>query len=237
MKATPGTGGVSGLRAAAAGAIIWLTLLLGPWVPSIAHAQVDAAREFREDLFAPDLVLREAEALGLTTVQRDAFAGLVKETKKAFARGQTKLRDATGGLAQSLKTSSVTEQIALDQFATILEAEKELKVAQFLMLVRAKNLLTSEQQEHLRKIVESQPAKMNGKRLAGGVAVDARQELNARMQKVQAEVERWQEEGRDPAPILELIKLFGEQMQAGRISEAKETLQRAAERLDEPKPR
>jgi hypothetical protein len=54
------------------------------------------------------------------------------------------------------------------------------------------------------------------------------------MQKVQAEVDRWRREGRDPGPIVELMKTFGDQMQAGQFPEAKETLQRALERLNAP---
>jgi hypothetical protein len=209
-----------------------IVLFFGTCSTTSADAQVDAVRECRGDLFAPDLILREADSLGLTDQQRDTVAGLVKETKQAFKMGQSKLQDATGILGPTLKSSTVSEGVALDQFTAILEAEKDLKRAQFLMLVRAKNLLTPSQQEKLRKIVESQPPKVSGKQVAGSGTTDARQELNARMQKVQAAVDRWRREGRDPAPILELMKTFGDQMQAGRLSEAKETLQQAIDRLN-----
>jgi hypothetical protein len=129
-----------------------------------------------------------------------------------------------------LKATSVSEKSALDQFTATLEVEKEMKRAQFLMLVRAKNLLTPAQQEKLRAIVESQPPKGKKPPTESGTT-DVRQELNARMQKVQAEVDRWRREGRDPGPILELMKTFGDQMQAGQFPDAKETLQRALERL------
>lgn len=218
---------------------VLVALLAAPILAGTASAQVDAAREFRDDLFPPDLILREAEPLGLTDQQRDAVTALVKEMKQSFTKGQPKLHDATENLGQSLKDSSISEPAALDKFAAVLEAEKDIKRAQFIMLIRAKNLLTSGQQDKLRAIVKSQPPKYAG----GGKQSpptessrpDARQELNARMQKVQAGVERWRQEGRDPAPILELMKTFGDQMQAGQFPAAKETLQRAQGRLDEPK--
>ena len=199
-----------------------------------AGAQVDAVREFRGDLFPPDLILREADALGLTDEQRDSVAALVKETKQAFVDEKPKLKDTTETLGQSLKASSVPEQMALDQFTALLEAEKEMKRAQFLMLVRAKNLLTPAQQEKLRTIVESQPPKGGKKPSSEGSPKDVREELNARMQKVQTEVDRWRREGRDPGPIVELMKTFGDQMQAGQFPDAKETLQRALDRLNAP---
>jgi len=198
-----------------------------------ASAQGGTSKEFRDDLFPPDLILREAESLSLTDEQRNAVTALVKETKKAFMDGQSKLRDTTDLLSKTIKAASIPEQAAMDQFTATLEAEKEMKRAQFLMLIRAKNLLTPLQQEKLRGIVESQPPKGSGKKSpATGNAPDVRQELNARMQKVQAGVDRWRKEGRDPGPIVELMKTFGDQMQAGQFPEAKETLQRALDRLN-----
>jgi len=217
-----------------------IALLLASIFTDTAFAQVDAAREFRDDLFPPDLILREAEPLGLTDQQRDAVTALVKEMKQSFTKGQPKLREATENLGQSLKSPAISEPAALDKFAAVLEAEKDIKRAQFVMLIRAKNLLTPSQQEMLRAIVKSQPPKYTGGKQPPPTESgrpDARQELNARMQKVQTGVERWRQEGRDPAPILELMKTFGDQMQAGQFPAAKETLQRAQERLDEPKSR
>jgi hypothetical protein len=208
-------------------------ILLASLLTAAASAQVDATREFRSVLFPPDLILGNAEVLGLTDQQRDAVTALVKETKQVFGEGQAKVREAADRLGQTLKAGPVSEPKAEEQFTLVLDAEREMKRAQFMMLVRAKNLLTPAQQEKLRVIVENLPPKGATKLppTAGG-APDVRQELNARMQKVQAGVDRWRREGRDPAPLLELMKTFGEQMQAGQLPQAKETLQRALERLN-----
>lgn len=217
-------------------AALFLTAIFG----CAANAQVEAAKEFRDDLFSPDLILREADAIELSAEQRNAVTALVKEMKQSFKRDQPILQAASDGLSDTVRASSIVEQTALDQFSAVLEAEWDIKRAQFIMLLRAKNLLSLGQQERLRAIAQRQRTKDPGRKQSPAVVStrpDARQELNARMQQVQLRLERWQEEGRDPAPILELIKLFGEQMQSGRISEAKETLQRTAERLDEAKPR
>lgn len=208
-----------------------------PIFGATAVAQVDATKEFREALFPPDLILREADALGLTDEQRDGVTPLVKAMKQTFADRQAKLREATENLGQSLKVPSIREEAALDRFAAVLEIEAEIKRAQFLMLLRAKNLLSPEQQEKLRVIVKNQPSKgpLRKQVAAGSGSTDIRQELNARMQQVQVEVERWRREGRDPAPILALMNTFADQMQAEQFPGAKETLQLALERLDLPK--
>jgi len=217
-----------------------VALVLTIFVSGTEFGQTETAKEFRDDLFSPDLILREADALKLSDEQRNAVAALVKEMKQAFKRDQPKLQAASDRLSNTLKASSIEEKTALDQFGVLLEAERDIKRAQFIMLVRAKNLLSPRQQEGLRAIAQTPPTKDPSRKqppTSDGTRPDARQELNARMQQAQVRLERWREEGRDPAPILELMKLFGEQMQAGRISEAKATLQRAIERMDESKPK
>jgi Spy/CpxP family protein refolding chaperone len=222
--------------------LIALLSLCTPLLSAPTAAPVEAAKDFSGDLFPPDLILREAEALGLTDQQRDAVAALVKEAKQSFAKGQPRLRETTDALANSLKAPSVGEQAALNEFTAMLDAEREIKRAQFLMLLRVKNLLTPSQQEKLHSIVASHPSKGAGKQPPASSEVrhpDAREELNIRLQKVQAGVDRWRSEGRDPAPILELIKTFGDQMQANHLSDAKETLQKALDLLnagEKPRP-
>ena len=214
---------------------IALVALRAPVRSAPAGTPVETAKDYSSDLFPPDLILREAEALGLTDQQRDAVAALVKEAKQAFAKGQPKLRETTEALSRSLKAPAVGEPAALEEFTAMLDAEREMKRAQFLMLLRAKNLLTPSQQEKLHSIIASQPAKGTGKQPPAPTEPrrpDARQELNARMQKVQAGVDRWRNEGRDPGPIVDLMKTFSEQMQAGHLPDAKETLQKALDLLN-----
>ncbi len=216
--------------------ILWvIAVALFALSASLLAAPVDASKDYSSDLFPPDLILREAETLGLTDQQRDAVTVLVKEAKQAFAKGQPKLRETTDALASSLKAPAVGEQAALDEFTAMLDAEREIKRAQFLMLLRVKNLLTPTQQEKLHAIVASQPVKGAGKQTPASTEVrrpDAREELNARMQKVQAGVDRWRSEGRDPAQLLDLMKTFSDQMQAGHLPDAKETLQKAIDVLN-----
>lgn len=208
-----------------------IAILLAITLPSPSIAQSELAREsIQQQLFPPDLIIREASLLQLTDAQRDALMSLVKETKKAMGEIRAKTEEATAKLGSALSESTVKESAALEQLNAVLEIEKEMKQRQFSMLIRAKNLLTPEQQEKLRQV----PRKtLKGTDIRP--MVDVREELDARMRKVQAGAERWRKEGRDPAPILDLIRVFGEQMQANKLSEAKDTLNRAIERLNEPK--
>lgn len=206
---------------------------------AVASAQVDIGRDLiGEQLFPPDLILRQAEAIGLSDTQREAVLSLVREMKKTMTDGRVKLKEATDGLRDSLGTSGLSETATMEKFSALLDIERELKRGQFAMLLKAKNQLTPEQQEKLRVIFRNQPRKGGDKpATTDGRPVDVRQELNNRMQKVLAGVERWRSEGRDPGPILELINTFGEQMQAGKFPDAKDTLNKAIEKLNEGKPR
>jgi hypothetical protein len=206
---------------------------------AIASAQVDIGRDLiGEQLFPPDLILRQAEAIGLSDAQREAVLTLVRDMKKTMVDGRTKLKAATDGLRESLGASGTPEAAAMEKFSALLDIERDLKRAQFAMLLKAKNQLAPEQQEKLRVIFRNQPKKGGDKPpTTDGSPVDVRQELNNRMQKVLAGVDRWRSEGRDPAPLLELIKTFGDQMQSGKFPDAKDTLNKALEKLNEAKPR
>ena len=60
-----------------------------------AGAQVDIGKDLLgANLFAPDLILREADQIGLTDAQRDAVASLVGSMKKTMGEGQAM---GTGG--------------------------------------------------------------------------------------------------------------------------------------------
>ena len=199
-------------------------------VATAGAQQVDIARDLlNANLFPPDVILREADQLGLSDTQRDALTNIVRTTKTTMGEAQAHIREAGNKLRDSLLSDSASEAQLLDQLGAMLDAEKEMKRGQFTMLLGARRLLTAEQASKLREIVRNQPQK-------GGPSIaaqekDARQELDARMQKVQQGVDRWRSEGRDPAPIVELMKTFSEQMQAGKLSDAKDTLNRALDRL------
>ena len=215
-------------------------MLLGAAFSANARAQVDVGRDLLgENLFPPDLILRQADEIALTNSQRGAVTNLIREMKKTITEGRGKITSASDQLRESLKSAAVPESAIVDQFSGVLDIEKEIKRGQFAMLVRAKNLLTPEQQDKLREIVRKQPRKANDRKLPPiePSSTDVRRTLDARMELVQAGIEKWRNEGRDPTPVLEIMKGFADQMQAGKHAEAKETLTRALRLLDEPKRR
>jgi len=174
-------------RARTLGRWLSIALLLGLAFAGKAGAQVDIGKDLLgANLFAPDLILREADQIGLTDAQRDAVTSLVGSMKKTMGEGQARMSEAAGKLGKSLQAASVPDPLVFDQFASMLEIENEIKRGQFAMLIRAKNLLSAEQQDKLREIIRKHPAKGGDPKQAFTKkgSRDIRQEIDAMMQKI-----------------------------------------------------
>src|SRR5947209_4547418 len=104
-------------------ALLFVLALASP-----ALGQVDAGRDLLgANLFPPDVILREADQLGLSDPQRDALTNLVRSTKTTMGEGQAKIREATNKLRESLQTESTQDAQVLEQFEALLEIERETK--------------------------------------------------------------------------------------------------------------
>lgn len=62
---------------------------------------------------------------------------------------------------------------------------------------------------------------------------DESEGLPQKMDRLQAGVRRWQEQGRDPSPIGEIMRAFGPLMEAGKVREAEALLDQALKKLEE----
>jgi len=107
-------------------------------------------------VFPPDLVLQCRERIGLKTEQRDAIRTAMRDMQTKTMDMQWKLQDEAEKLNDALKRPAVNEAETLAQVDRVLAAEREVKRAQMVMLIRIKNVLTPDQQESLSKVRELQ---------------------------------------------------------------------------------
>jgi Spy/CpxP family protein refolding chaperone len=108
-------------------------------------------------LFAPELIMQNRRAIGLSDEQRDAISQLIQELQGRVVRLQWELLDELQELTEITGSSRVDLDRALDQMDDVLETEKEIKQAHLEMLVRIKNLLTPEQQSRLEELRDGSP--------------------------------------------------------------------------------
>jgi Spy/CpxP family protein refolding chaperone len=149
------------MRSTWTGALGLSIALLLVLAPARAAAQ-DVEAPTQEDplfatLFAPELIMQNRRAIGLSDEQRDAISQLIQELQGRVVRLQWELLDELQELTEITGSSRVDLDRALDQMDDVLETEKEIKQAHLEMLVRIKNLLTPEQQSRLEELRDGSP--------------------------------------------------------------------------------
>jgi TonB-dependent SusC/RagA subfamily outer membrane receptor len=105
-----------------------------------------------KDLFPPELVMANQQAIELTDSQRSAIQGAMREAQSRFVDLQFAVSGEMEKLGQLLGQTRVDEAAVLAQVDRVLAAEREIKRAQLGLMIRIKNQLTAEQQAELRAL-------------------------------------------------------------------------------------
>jgi len=108
----------------------------------------------RDVLFPPEAVMQHQQALGLSDEQKNNLKLEIRQAQLKFTELQWNLQDEMERLSSLLKQSKVDEKQAASQLDKVLAAEREIKRAQLMLLVRIKNDLTPAQQTQLRELIE-----------------------------------------------------------------------------------
>jgi len=203
-----------------------LTILLSFTYPAL-WAQSPPADPVAENLFAPELVLQHQSDIGLTEEQRNALIAEVQKAQDRFSDLQQRLQKEVEAMGALLKKDQLEEQTALAQFEKVLNQEREIKRAHLALVLGIKSKLTREQQEKLREI--------RSKTAAGQIRSPegVQRVLHGKMQKVQETVQRWQNDGRDPSAVAEIMQELEPLMKQGRLKDAEGVLDRALKVLNE----
>jgi len=132
----------------------WSTLAVLVFVLGAAplSAQNKADDAFAKALFDPQLVLKNAQAIGLTAAQRRSVLDELKSAQVALVPLQVDMTEPALELTDLLEGTRVDEAKALAKIDQVLRIENEVKKRQAIFVIRVKNILTPEQQAKLRAI-------------------------------------------------------------------------------------
>ncbi|MFN8573249.1 MAG: hypothetical protein U0132_14450 [Gemmatimonadaceae bacterium] len=125
------------------------TLVVAPVTWAQAPKPDDA---FARAMFDPQLVLKSAQAIGLSAAQRKAILDELKAAQVALAPLQIDMTDPALELQEMIEQPKVDEAKAVAKTTEVLRIENEVKKRQLVLLIRIKNVLTPEQQATLRAI-------------------------------------------------------------------------------------
>jgi Spy/CpxP family protein refolding chaperone len=114
-----------------------------------AESPPSGTDDIAQNLFAPDIVFKYRDAIGLDQAQSKALKDLVQKAQGRFLDLQWDMQGEAGKLAQLLQPPKVDEAAALAQVDKVLGMEREVKRAQISLLIEIKNLLTPPQQQKL----------------------------------------------------------------------------------------
>ena len=103
-------------------------------------------------VFPPEMVMQHQRELGLTDEQKTYMRTEINRATTRFNELQWQLQDAMEALHETMKASSVNEQLALSQLDKILDGEREIKHAHVGLAIRIKNKLTADQQAKLQSM-------------------------------------------------------------------------------------
>ena len=190
--------------------------------------QAPPADPVAEYLFPPELVMQHQSEIELTEDQRSALMAEIQKTQGRLVDLQQRLQKEVEALGALLKKGEVDEQAALAQLDRILHEEREIKRAHLALVLRIKNTLTAEQEVKLRQIKN----KIAAGQLPSPEAVQ--RVLEGKLKAVQEGVQGWQNEGRDPSKVAEIMQELEPLVKAGRHKEAEAVLDRALKLLREP---
>lgn len=203
-------------------AICILWLLTG----SSLSAQQPGSDMLGENLFPPELLMNYQSEIGLTDEQREALMTVLQQMQPQFEEKQQQLQKEVEKLGAVLKKERIDLETALGQIDMVLNLEREIKRAHLAMVIGMKNKLSAEQQTKLQEI-KKQAA-------LGRPPAPFQARMEAKMEKVKAGVEKWQNDGRDPSLIGEMMQELEPLMKAGKLKEAEALLDKALRLLGGP---
>jgi Spy/CpxP family protein refolding chaperone len=203
--------------------------ILATWIGLAPAAGAESPRDLFEQLIPPELVLAEAQAIGLSAKQRQEVQRIQGELQPAMPPLLRRMRQERDALVALLELEKPDEGAVLAQFAKLDAVETELKRVRLQMTVRTKRVLTAEQQ--------AKALALQGKRLTQSDAATGPDTLPEKLQRIKEGLEQWKREGRDVTRLRELWERFREAEDKGYYRQARAALDEAIALLDAPPPR
>ena len=128
------------------------TAQVSPSSPGNPAGAANPEPEFARHVFAPELVMKYQQRIGLRPEQRKTITEAIQHAQSTMVEHQWRMLDEAQKLGDLLQAPTVSESAVLGQVDRVLGIEREVKRAQMALLVRIKNTLTREQQAALRSL-------------------------------------------------------------------------------------
>lgn len=176
-----------------------------------------------DHLFPPELLVHFHSEIGLDAEQTESIVASIQKFHAQSEAKQEQLQKEAAKLAGLLKVERVENDAALAQFDKVLNLEREIRRAHLAFVIGLKNKLSPEQQKKLQEIKKLHAS--------GKLPSSLHTKMEAKLQAIQAGVEKWQNDGRDPSAIAEMMQEFEPLMKAGKLRDAEALLDKVLKLL------
>jgi Spy/CpxP family protein refolding chaperone len=136
-----------------------LALLLALCIALCGHAALaqeagpaPAQDPIAEQVFAPELIMRNQKAIQLSEAQKNAVITEIKQAQGRLVDLQWDVQRAMEPLVDLLGQPRIDEKQVMTQLDKVLAAEREVKRTHLTLMARLKNILSPEQQRALREL-------------------------------------------------------------------------------------
>lgn len=172
------------------------------------------------NLFPPDFILAHATEIHLSEPQQQKLRTAAAESHQRFDELQRDLHRESAAFGKLLAQPQPAQAEVLAQFDKVQNIERAMKREQLVLMLGLRAALTDEQRAQLVK-------------LRGGQLQDMPAYI-AKKDRVNAAVRRWQSEGRDIAPVAQIMQQVHPLLLAGRMAEVHALLDEALKVLEQP---
>jgi len=198
----------------------WLCVLLMTMCANMALAESPADNPVQALLFSPEVLIHHRQEIGLSDEQVERIHARLEEAGPGAQEQQMRVNKAMGQLAELLSAEKVDEEAALKQLDEVLVIEKEQKQLHLRLMIQIRNELNPEQRK-IAATINRSPQSTAG----------LEQRLQAKVARIEKEVQRRAEAGQPPFDVVGLMQKFPELMQNGQVEEAEALLDRVSAML------
>ncbi len=130
----------------------FLLLALPLLLPTGAAAEEEDEPEFMQRLFAPELILANAKAIGLGKDQQRGIMSELKDAQLRATEAEFSVYEAALALNELSEADEIDEKAMIAAARQVFVAEGQIKEAHLSALIRIRNALTKSQREKLTRI-------------------------------------------------------------------------------------
>jgi hypothetical protein len=204
-----------------------------PEARAAAAGKIAPVENKLEGLIRPELLIKNAEKLGLTQDQVRAIRQEVQTQRQKLMAMQQTLQTEMTALNALLTQPQIDQHAALAQLDKVLDVEREIKKSNMALSLSIVGQLTPQQREQALALMKDNAKAGAGQKLAAGDGQKTGAEaIRAKMQEVQALAKKRQAEGHDIKEARKLVESVKALMQEGKTEEAEKALDEAKRLLE-----